>query len=228
MILGLSSTTNIVIALSGASHSGKTTFMTEAQKLLGEDNVVCITENIRDSELVKKIGIEKIRENAPLYFTLQKEIIGKKIQQELEAPVKNKNKIILIDRSLADSIYYLTKYTEISKFPSELKKEYFTYLNKVQDAAQHIFSVVYDAVLIFPPIKKEEQESDGFRQDLSYFNESQEAEFGQIVLMNEGIAAVTNCSNKIVAVDSLFPNKNDKREMTEDKWKSVCYQLMKR
>lgn len=227
MILGLQSTTNLVIALSGASHSGKTTFMTDAQTLLGKDNVICISENIREVDIVKSIGIEKIRENPALYFTLQKKIITKKINQEIEASLTCKDKIILIDRSLADSIYYLTKYTEISKFPPELKKEYFTFLSQLQDRAQATFVTIYNAILIFPPIKKDEEQNDSFRQDLEYFNESQEAEFRQIVLLNEGIASVTECSKKIIPIDTMFQSKDGKREMTEKQWKTVCYQLAK-
>lgn len=228
MILGLQSTSNLVIALSGASHSGKTTFMENAQTLLGKDNVVCISENIREMDVVKKEGIEKVRENPALYFLLQKEIITKKINQEIEASLKSKDKIILIDRSLADSIYYLTKYTEISKFPPELKKEYFSFLAHVQDRAQSTFATIYNAIFIFPPLKKETQdEDDSFRQNVEYFDESQEAEFGQIVLLNQGIASVVNCEKKLIPVDSIFQSKDGKREMTEKQWKAMCYQLVK-
>jgi len=227
MILGLKSTSNLVIALSGASHSGKTTFMSDAETVLGKDNVVCISENIREIEAVKTIGIENIRKDPLVYFDIQKEIITKKIRQEMELMIKNENKIILIDRSLADSIWYLTKYVEISGISDGKKAEYFDFLEKVHAQAEHSFALVYDAVFIFPPIRKEELVNDVFRQDLTYFHKSQEAEFSQIAVLNEGIAKIVEASNKIIPVDSLFKNENKKYKQDMDTWQKVVYRLAK-
>lgn len=228
MLLGLKSTSNIIIALSGASHSGKTTFLTEAETVLGKDNVICISENIREIESVKSVGIENIRKDPLLYFEVQKEIITKKIKQEIEAGVQQENKIILIDRSLADSIWYFTKYVEISNFSDDKKAEYFDFLSKLGSAAERSFALTYDAVFIFPPIKKEEQSNDAFRQDLTYFDKSQEAEFIQIATLNEGIAKIVEVSHKIVPVDTLFQKEDKKYKQDLDTWQKICYRLRKR
>ena len=229
MILGLKSTSNLVIALSGASHSGKTTFLTDAQEVLGNDNVICVTENIREIEKVKEIGIENIRKDPLVYFDIQKEIITKKIRQEMEMMVKNENKIILVDRSLADSIWYLTKYVETSGFSDGKKAEYFDFLEKVHVQAEHSFALIYDAVFIFPPIEKEnsEQTLDIFRQDFTYFHKSQSAEFSQIAVLNEGIAKIVEASNKVIPVDSLFKTENKKYKQDLDIWQKVAYRLTK-
>lgn len=228
MLLNLTSTTNLVIALSGASHSGKTSFMEKTKEVLGEGSVVLISENIREEEIVKELGIEKIRKDPQKYFELQKTIIEKKWIQEQESAIKHKNKIILVDRSLADSIYYYTKYVEIENMSNELKNDYFKFLLKIQDVAQHTFSVIYNSVFVFPPIKKLDAEGDDvFRQDKSYFDASQEAEFAQIALLNEGLSSIVGCPHKIRAVTSMFQTKDNDWDITEDIWRAVCYRLIK-
>ena len=65
---------NLIIALSGAAHSGKTTFM-EKIKNKYPDNVILLSEKIRNLEIG---NIDEIRKDPVKYFELEVKIIQSK------------------------------------------------------------------------------------------------------------------------------------------------------
>jgi hypothetical protein len=135
---------NLVIAFSGGCFSGKTTsinYISEKFK-----NSVFIDEIIRKKNI---ISIDTVRKNPIEYLYLQDDIIRKKINQEYEFISKNKDKIILIDRALSDSLFYLTFYLDKSNFK---EKEYEIFNKLFNDLVFHINNNKYDFVLNFFPL----------------------------------------------------------------------------
>lgn len=150
--------TPYIVAFSGGCFSGKTTTINKvAEKLrqLGY-TVYILNENIRDKNAFRKAGnIDNIRQDPNSYLLLQKEIIREKIENENEilgAKYTTKT-IILVDRALTDSLFYLSCYVDKANLTLENKKIF-----------RHLFSYVYmilllskryDKVLEFRPIKIE-------------------------------------------------------------------------
>lgn len=147
-----------IVAFSGGCFSGKTTTINKvAEKLrqLGY-TVYILNENIRDKNVFRKAGnIDNIRQDPNSYLLLQNEIIREKIENEneiLSAKYTTKT-IILVDRALTDSLFYLSCYVDKANLTLENKKIF-----------RHLFSFIYmilllskryDKVLEFRPIKIE-------------------------------------------------------------------------
>lgn len=147
-----------IVAFSGGCFSGKTTTINKvAEKLrqLGY-TVYILNENIRDKNAFRKAGnIDNIRQDPNSYLLLQNEIIREKIENEneiLDAKYTTKT-IILVDRALTDSLFYLSCYVDKTNLTLENKKIF-----------RHLFSFIYmilllskryDKVLEFRPIKIE-------------------------------------------------------------------------
>lgn len=147
-----------IVAFSGGCFSGKTTTINKvAEKLrqLGY-TVYILNENIRDKNVFRKAGnIDNIRQDPNSYLLLQNEIIREKIENEneiLDAKYTTKT-IILVDRALTDSLFYLSCYVDKANLTLENKKIF-----------RHLFSFIYmilllskryDKVLEFRPIKIE-------------------------------------------------------------------------
>lgn len=147
-----------IVAFSGGCFSGKTTTINKvAEKLrqLGY-TVYILNENIRDKNVFRKAGnIDNIRQDPNSYLLLQNEIIREKIENEneiLDAKYTTKT-IILVDRALTDSLFYLSCYVDKTNLTLENKKIF-----------RHLFSFIYmilllskryDKVLEFRPIKIE-------------------------------------------------------------------------
>lgn len=147
-----------IVAFSGGCFSGKTTTIKKvAEKLrqLGY-TVYILNENIRDKNVFRKAGnIDNIRQDPNSYLLLQNEIIREKIENEneiLDAKYTTKT-IILVDRALTDSLFYLSCYVDKANLTLENKKIF-----------RHLFSFIYmilllskryDKVLEFRPIKIE-------------------------------------------------------------------------
>lgn len=150
--------TPYIVAFSGGCFSGKTTTINKvAEKLrqLGY-TVYILNENIRDKNVFRKAGnIDNIRQDPNSYLLLQNEIIREKIENEneiLDAKYTTKT-IILVDRALTDSLFYLSCYVDKANLTLENKKIF-----------RHLFSFIYmilllskryDKVLEFRPIKIE-------------------------------------------------------------------------
>lgn len=163
---------SIIIAISGASHSGKTTFINDIKRMLG-DNVIVYDEVIRKYVA----NIDEIRKNPKAYFDLQLKIISEKVEQEYEAlQIKNKyeDKIILIDRSLADSLYYYTRYVDVNSLDESDCNDYYTMAEMIIKKLNYSLKNVYDKVIFFHPIDSKDN-VDEMRPDKLYLKQSLEA-----------------------------------------------------
>jgi len=177
----------MIVTFSSSSHSGKTTFAEHIQKLLGKDNVIIYNEIIRRYDIK---SIDDLRRDPNRYFKIQKEIITEKYDQEICArkdhqfQLGTKNKIIIFDRSLADSFYYYTKYVKVNLLSDENKKEFYEFQDKVYRWAADSFEYVYDRIILFNPIPLPEKLNDGFRE--KGLREKQMSEFHMIKLYSYG------------------------------------------
>ena len=184
---------NYTIAFSGACHSGKTTFMHHVKDILG-DNAVILSEIIRDRI---NVPIDEIRKDKALYFKTQLSIIADKIIHENEAQKKYDNKIILVDRSLIDSLYYYTFYVD-NKSDQKL---YFEFLKKLIDIIKSTPNR-YDKIILMKPIDPSNNE-DPLRP--SNIKDIQGSEYEMIKSMTYWFYP----QDKIAHYDAKFDTIND-------------------
>lgn len=136
---------NVSFAFSGPCNAGKTTLMQKIKDHFGPD-IHIVGECIRE-----RIGsIDAVRNNTVEYFRLQQEVIAKKIRQEDEAIQTKKGKLILVDRSLADSLFYLTFYVDIKDLNPALKDEYAKFVKYLTDVARA--RKRYDIIFMMQPL----------------------------------------------------------------------------
>lgn len=139
------------IAFSGGCFSGKTTTMKLAKKIFESNGikVVMLDELMRDKKIV---SIDEIRKNPVDYLNLQEEIIKKKIEMEKELLSRNEECIVLIDRAITDSLFYMLFYIDKSglDYKDMLKFEkLYAYVHKY---ASTVFRDVYDILIEFQPL----------------------------------------------------------------------------
>lgn len=139
------------IAFSGGCFSGKTTTMKLAKKIFESNGikVVMLDELMRDKKIV---SIDEIRKNPVDYLNLQEEIIKKKIEMEKELLSRNDECIVLIDRAITDSLFYMLFYIDKSglDYKNMLKFEkLYAYVHKY---ASTVFRDVYDILIEFQPL----------------------------------------------------------------------------
>lgn len=147
----------MIIAETGACFSGKTTFAESLKKLYPNvirQNDIKIDNQYEDDNLreLNGLSIDQIRAHPYLYFRWEKAIISKKIEQERTALKCSDDSIVIFERSLADSIYYLTRFVDISSFNDVEINEYNSFLQNVVDAARYHYKYIYNHILIFKPV----------------------------------------------------------------------------
>lgn len=142
---------NLTIAFSGGCFSGKTSSINVFKELLGDDCIV-LGEIVRQRGIV---SIEDIRKDPKKYLEFQKDVILGKINQELDVVDNNSGKIILVDRALSDSLFYLSFYVDKGLLSGFDFENYNKLLEKVTRSAKYAFDNVYDFVLQFSPIEKD-------------------------------------------------------------------------
>lgn len=187
---------SIVIAVSGASHSGKTTFIEGVKSQFGE-HVILYDEVIR--RYTK--NIDEIRKNSKKYFELQLVIICEKIEQELKALIikeSDENKIILIDRSLIDSLYYYTQYVDVNNLSEVDLKKYYVFVDKIINHIEYSFTNIYDKVIFFEPIDSSKNLDPMRPKDISL---KQNLESFLIRSVLKGVMVNTKTIDKFVEVD---------------------------
>lgn len=141
---------NLTLVFSGGCFSGKTSTIDKFKDLLG-DHCVTLDEIVRK----KKISsIEDMRKDSRAYLRFQQEIISEKITQEVETENKCIGKVILIDRALSDSLFYLNFYVDKSQLLDDDFDYYSNLLTKVSNSARYAFDNIYDFVMQFSPINK--------------------------------------------------------------------------
>ncbi len=185
---------SVVIAVSGASHSGKTTFI-EGIKSQFAEHVVVYDEIIR--RYTK--NIDEIRKSPKEYFELQLRIIGEKIEQELLTKESYENKIILVDRSLIDSLYYYIQYVDINSLNKDDLKNYYSFVDRMIVHIKSSFKNIYDKVVFFEPIDSSKNSDPMRPMDISH---KQNLESFLIKSTLKGVMVDTKTIDKLVEVDA--------------------------
>lgn len=181
----------MVISISGASHSGKTT----AIESLECDDIIIHNEIIRDYCIS---SIDDIRKDSNKYFELQREIITKKINQEIEAYTNINDKIHIFDRSIVDSYYYFKKYVDYDSLKN--KETYNRFDNYLKNYIKFSFEFIYDKIILFNPIDASNN-TDNFRpNDIKYI---QHIEFNKIKEMTE-LFAISLKNTKLYNYDAVM------------------------
>jgi len=140
----------MIIAFSGGCFSGKTSTINLYKNLLG-DRAITLDELVRGKKI---ISIDDIRKDPIKYLDFQEEIITQKIEQEKYAFSNSKDKIVLVDRALSDSLFYLTFYVNKDKnLQGNFWTKYSSLIDRVKKSTQYAFENIYDYVLEFSPIE---------------------------------------------------------------------------
>ena len=105
-----------------------------------------VGECIRD----KITSIDVVRNSTQNYFKLQQKVIMEKIRQEDEALATKNGKLILVDRSLADSLFYTTFYIDIKDLADNQKIEYVNFVKAITETAKA--KKRYDMVFMMQPL----------------------------------------------------------------------------
>ncbi len=140
---------NIGIVFSGGCFSGKTTSINKFKEFFGEENCIVLNEVIRD---ILTVPIDELRSDYSEYLRFQEKVINMKIDQEDKAFESNHNKIILIDRSLADSLFYLTFYLDKSNLQESEIEMLASLYQFVKVSARIAYFSYYDVILNFSPL----------------------------------------------------------------------------
>ena len=208
------------IAFSGGCFSGKTSTMEALKFILEKDGykVVIVNEAMRETEVAKSgMSIDAIRQDANLYFKLQKEIIQKKINQEFEAFNGEPNTIYLFDRALTDSLFYYEFYLDKNKLDN--KKEYFKFhehlINKVCSNINQI-----DLLIEFKPLNVRDVSEDKMRP--AYLKEASYSEYACIHRLNHFYRRKSEKRLGFFTIDLNDRKFNNCIEQIIDKIKETC------
>ena len=168
-----------ILVFTGGCYSGKTTSMTIIKELLENQgkSVIFLDELIRKYNIE---SIDKIRKDANKYMDLQYDIISGKIQAELKSYYSNYD-IILVDRSVTDSLFYLTFYVDKNNLDNEHQQKFiklFHSLNDYLDKVNNIYTYIFE----FSPIQNL-VEQDKFRPN--NLKELQQIEYEMIKKYNQ-------------------------------------------
>jgi predicted ATPase len=136
---------NVTFAFSGPCNAGKTTLMHKIKAKFG-GRVHIVGECIRD----KITSIDVVRNSTQNYFKLQQKVIMEKIKQEDDALATKKGQLILVDRSLADSLFYTTFYIDIKDLADNQKVEYAKFVKTITETAKA--RKRYDMVFMMQPL----------------------------------------------------------------------------
>ena len=175
---------SLILALSGASYSGKTTKMKELKSVY-KDRLLISDEVIRD----KNIDIGEVRANAKTYLDFEIEVISQKIENDknLITQAEQEHKILLMDRSIFDSMTYFYLYGK----PSDLSEND---LIRFQAFDEYLYKEIipfYNAhlngILFFHPLKIDETklQKDQYRQN--NLVHLQNVEFNMIKTLSYGL-----------------------------------------
>ena len=183
------------IVFSGGCHSGKTTTMTVVKEILEKQDIKVVMLN----EIVRKHDIESIdelRKNGHEYFNFQEKVILEKMNQESALFASNEKCVVLCDRAITDSLFYLLYYTD----KSTLTKEDHVLMNRLYKSidayAKTAFTNIYTCLFEFMPLPyKQHSEYDKFRP--VYVMHNMYMEHALISILNESYNYnnINCCSN---------------------------------
>lgn len=144
----------IKLAFSGPNHSGKTTTIAKLFDNINRNfGVIVFSENMH--RLMQGKSIDEIRANPKLYLDIEWQCIEERIQFEarVQKYADDESTVILIDRPLSDSLYYLTAYTDTSAFTPEDFDKFKVLVEKTKAACEKYMPS--EQVYVFSPLNKE-------------------------------------------------------------------------
>lgn len=193
-----------VIAFSGGCFSGKTTSMNRVREALKQDSVIVLNEAIREK---LSVPIDVIRKNPSEYLKLQSSVIRQKMQLEYETQYKSEDKIILTDRSMADSLFYLLFYVDKAALSASDLNKYYQLYKSVMQFAEYAYKYIYTHVLFFEPLELTCSDTHN-RPELLYLTKDFERD--QILMYNRMF--INNIRGKEITYIDLnkWPNMFDK------------------
>lgn len=149
-----------LIAFSGGCYSGKTTIMEEIVKEIEH----CETAG----EIIRGViseSIDKVRADARGYLRLQFRIINSKIWDEWRHRLTNPCDLVLVDRSLADSMFYFTTYVNRSKLTLWDRVLYWGFLMYLKAMTWCAMTFLYSKVILFTPLPTNNCDDTFFRPE---------------------------------------------------------------
>lgn len=150
-----------ILVFTGGCYSGKTTSMEIVKDILEKRGrkVIFLDELIRKHNIG---SIDEIRKDPNKYMDLQYDIINGKIDSELYSFNNfDENTVILVDRSVTDSLFYLTFYVDKNSLDDEHTNKFIELFHLLNDYLSQV-DRIYTYIFEFSPIKKLVQE-DSFR-----------------------------------------------------------------
>ena len=186
------------VVFSGGCYSGKTTTMKKAKEIFEKRGlkVVMLDELIRSSKL--DCSIDLIRKSPSRYLQLQNEVIIGKIEQERVQHFMDEKCVVLCDRAITDSIFYLTFYVDKSQLTRDelqLLEDLYAYADEY---AKYAFSNVYDVIFEFKPLNNTDND-DTFRPDA--IDISKLYEHRMISTLNTAYISDANCTCERFCID---------------------------
>lgn len=167
----------LTIALSGASYSGKTTKMKELKSIY-KDGLLLSDEVIRSTN----INISDVRSNASDYLKFELEVIKRKIENDFNKHIQAQkdNKILLIDRSIFDSMTYFYLYMKPSDLSEEDLKKFSEFDEYLYKEAIPFYNDILNGIFLFKPLKINQEiiKKDQYRQE--NLNHLQNVEYNMI------------------------------------------------
>lgn len=182
---------NRLIALSGACHSGKTTVIERMKQEIPEVGVAL--DPIRQTGFQ---SIDELRKDPSRYLSVLGTAINMKISQEDDMLNRMERPVWLVDRSLVDSLFYLSFYLDKADLCVREREIYFSLVNRVIS----LIPGRYAAVAIFEPIPIEGTIDSMRPADLAA---SQQSEHKMIEALTLGLLQRTGIP--IIRVDARSP-----------------------
>lgn len=208
------------IAFSGGCFSGKTSAMEALKSVLEKEGykVVIISEAMRETEVAKSgMSIDAIRQDANLYFKLQKEIIKKKVKQERDVPYNGEpDTIYLFDRAITDSLFYYEFYVDKSKLDN--KEDYFRFHRLLLKRASFLLNQI-DLLIEFKPLENCSVNDDKMRP--AYLKEASYSEYTCIHRLNYTYRRKDNVHG-FMSINLNNECNNNCIEQIIDKIKETC------
>ena len=163
------------------------------------------------------MSIDAIRQDANLYFKLQKEIIKKKVKQERDVPFNDEpDTIYLFDRAITDSLFYYEFYVDKSKLDN--KEDYFRFHRLLLKRVSFLLNQI-DLLIEFKPLENCSVNDDKMRP--AYLKEASYSEYTCIHRLNYTYRRKDNVHG-FMSINLNKECSNNCIEQIIDKIKETC------
>lgn len=140
-----------IVPFSGGCFSGKTTTMRDVQIILSKEyNCRIVEEPIRR---LKIASIDELRKRPSEYLKMQLKITPARINHELSLRETAMPAIFLVDRAIADSMFYPLFYLNTEELNNRELVKAKDLFSLMQKSAQFLYNGVYNHVLFFKPME---------------------------------------------------------------------------